>query len=82
MKRIIAVAIYEAYVPDDVDIDEIRAKVQEEIEKNYDSFRISEITTESDEAKEMEPFFNIDDVIVGEEARLIVGGIHKVMYKC
>lgn len=55
MKKIIVIAKYEAYVPDDITVSQISELCKQEIRNNLDDFRIS-VPNYHDE-EEGEPWF-------------------------
>ncbi len=72
MKKIIVIAKYEAYVPDDITVSQISELCKKEIRNNLDDFRIS-VPNYHDE-EEGEPWFELDDVMVGTESTITIGG--------
>lgn len=73
MKKVTVVAIYGAYVPEDTDIDQITELAEEKIRSDFEDFRIYEIRTESEDDEARNPWFELDDVMVGTSANISVG---------
>lgn len=72
MKKVIVVVTYEAYVPEDMMVDQLEENVNEVVRNNFEDFRvIAENYHNEDEA---EPLFEISDVMVGTESMISVGG--------
>jgi uncharacterized protein YeeX (DUF496 family) len=61
MKKVIVIAKYEAYIPDDMSIDEIENSIEKEIRDRGD-FRI--LAENYHNESESEPLFEISDVNV------------------
>ena len=72
MKKVIVIAKYEAYVPDDMTVSQIQDDAEEEIRNQFDSFSIyvKDYPNEDDSS----PIFNLDDVMCGTESMISVGG--------
>lgn len=73
MEKVIVVATYEAYVPKDADMSQIIEHVENKIRSDFEDFRITEIKTENEEDNAREPWFILDDVMVGTSVSISVG---------
>lgn len=72
MKKIIVVARYTAYVPKDMTVEQVEELAEEELRNNCDGFRISVLDYHDEE--QSEPLFDLEDVDVGTDVMLSVGG--------
>ena len=72
MKIIIVIVQYEAYVPDDITVSQISELCEKEIRNNLDDFRIS--VPNYHDKEEGEPWFELDNVMVGTESTITIGG--------
>ncbi len=72
MKKIIVVAQFSAYVPDDMKVSQVQDLCETEIREEFSSFRIS-VTDYSNES-ESEPLFELDDVMCGTNSMVSIGG--------
>ncbi len=72
MKRIIAVATFEAHVPDDMTVSQVQDLVEENITDNYNRFSIN--VQDYKDVDNAEPYFDLDSVICGTESMISVGG--------
>lgn len=70
-KKVLIVAVYEAYVPEDMDLDEIYEKAEDEVRNNFEDFRLS---VDYPDAAQSDPLFDLSDVHVGTEMTLAIGG--------
>lgn len=72
MKKIIVITTYEAYVPEDMTVDQLRENIEEFVKDNFNDFRATAENYHNEE--ESDPWFQIDDVMVGTESMISVGG--------
>lgn len=72
MKKVIVVVTYEAYVPEDMMVDQLEDNVDEVVRNNLEDFRA--IAENYHNEEESEPWFEISDVMVGTESMISVGG--------
>ncbi len=75
MKQISVIAVLQAWVPDDANLEEIQEKVNEHLSYNEPDFRISEIKTQDENSDDelKEPWFRLKDSYVTESFTLSVG---------
>lgn len=71
MKRIIVVAVYEAYVPDDMKVSQVNNLCEKEINDQLQDFRI--YVEDYEDNGENEPWFNLQSVSVGTNSSIAVG---------
>ncbi|WP_185284953.1 hypothetical protein [Elizabethkingia anophelis] len=72
MKKVIVVVTYEAYIPEDMMVDQLSQNIEEVVRDRFDDFRA---TAENyDNKEESEPLFEISDVMVGTESMIAIGG--------
>ena len=72
MKKIIVIAKYEAYVPEDITVSQISELCEDEIRNQLEDFRISVPNYHNEE--EADPWFKLDDAMVGTESIIAIGG--------
>lgn len=72
MKKIIVIVTYEAYVPEDMMVDQLQENIDSIVRDNFDDF-IAEAKDYPDE-KNCYPSFEISDVMVGTESMISIGG--------
>ncbi len=72
MKKVIVVATYEAVVPEDMTVEQLRENIVEAVEVGFIDFRVTAENYHNKE--EAEPLFVLDDVSVGTEVMISVGG--------
>ncbi|WP_185226140.1 hypothetical protein [Chryseobacterium indologenes] len=72
MKQIIVVVTYNAYVPDDMTVDQLEENIDEFVRDNFEDFRVSAENYHNE--SESEPLFEISGVMVGTESTIMVGG--------
>lgn len=72
MKTVIVIAKYESHVPDDMIVNQIQDLAEEKIRKQLDCFSIyvEDYPNEEDQC----PMFDLDEVMVGTETMISVGG--------
>jgi hypothetical protein len=68
MKRVLAVITYEAYVPEDMDNDQIQTAVENEVENRMNRFRIHVKEYHNEETAE--PLFDKTNLIVSERVTI------------
>lgn len=73
MEKVTVVAIYSAYVPKDADMDQIMELAEERFRSDFEDFRVYEIQTESKDDEARNPWFELDDVMVGTSVSISVG---------
>jgi hypothetical protein len=75
MKQISVIAVLQAWVSDDANLEEIQEKVDEHLSYNEPDFRISEIKTQDENSDDelKEPWFRLKDSYVTESFTLSVG---------
>ncbi len=75
MKQISVIAVLQAWVPDDANLEEIQEKVDEHLSYNEPDFRISEIKTQDENSDDelKEPWFRLKYSYVTESFTLSVG---------
>ncbi len=78
MKQVILIAKYHAYVPEDMTVSQIQDLAEEIVRDKMEYFQI--YVEDYHEKKnyenghEVEPLFALDDVMVGTEAMISIGG--------
>lgn len=72
MKKIIVVARYTAYVPEDMTVEQVEELTEEALRNNCGGFRINVLDYHDEE--QAEPLFDLEDVDVGTDVMLSVGG--------
>jgi len=72
MKKIIVVASYEAYVPDDMTVSMVQDLIEEKLRNNLEYFSIC--VEDYPNEDEQCPDFNLNDVICGTELMISIGG--------
>lgn len=72
MKKIIVIAIYEAYMPEDMMVDQLRESIDMVVKDSFPDFRATAENYHNEE--EAEPWFQIEDVMIGTESMISVGG--------
>lgn len=72
MKSIIAVVTYNAYVPEDMTVDQLKESIDEVVRDRFDYFRATAKDYHNEE--ESEPLFDLNSVMVGTESFITVGG--------
>lgn len=72
MKKIIVIVTYEAYVPEDMTVDQLRDNIEEVVKDGFTDFRATAENYHNEE--ESEPWFQIDDVMIGTESMISIGG--------
>ncbi|AQW96683.1 hypothetical protein BBD31_01670 [Elizabethkingia anophelis] len=72
MKKVIVVVTYEAYIPEDMMVDQLSQNIEEVVRDRFDDFRATAENYHNEE--ESEPLFEISDVMVGTESMISVGG--------
>lgn len=72
MKQIIVVVTYNAYVPEDMTVDQLEENIDEFVRDNFGDFRVSAENYHKED--DSEPLFDISGVMVGTESTIMVGG--------
>lgn len=72
MKKIIVVVTYSAFVPEDMMVDQLQENVDNYVRDYFEDFRATAKDYHNEE--ESEPLFNIDDVMMGTESMISIGG--------
>lgn len=72
MKKIIVIATYEAFVPEDMTVEQLRENIEEIVKNKFTDFTATAKNYHNED--EAEPLFQIDDVMVGTESMISVGG--------
>ncbi|MEI7486439.1 MAG: hypothetical protein WCJ72_03340 [Chryseobacterium sp.] len=72
MKKIIVVVTYEAFVPEDMTVDQLENNIDDYVRDSFSDFRATAENYHTEE--ESEPWFQIDGVMVGTESMISVGG--------
>lgn len=72
MKKILVIATYEAYVPEDMTVSQVQDLCEAEIRDRLEDFRISVSDYENED--ESDPWFELNDVMVGTNSMISVGG--------
>lgn len=71
MKRIIIVATYEAYIPEDMAIESLEDNIDDEIRISSDGFGVSSKNYHNEDDEWI--VFNLDDVMVGTSVSIAIG---------
>ncbi|OPC66355.1 hypothetical protein DSC47_10125 [Elizabethkingia miricola] len=72
MKKVIVVVTYEAYVPEDMMVDQLEENIEEVVRDRFEDFRATAENYHNEE--ESEPWFELSSVMVGTESMISVGG--------
>ena len=72
MKKIIVITTYSAYVPEDMTVTQVQDQCEKEVRDRLEDFRI--YVEDYPNESEAEPLFNLDDVMVGTESMISIGG--------
>jgi type III secretory pathway lipoprotein EscJ len=72
MKKIIVIAKYEAYVPEDMTVSQVESLVEDEIRMLLDQFSVT-VDDYKDE-DDNSPMFDLKDVMVGTHSVISIGG--------
>ncbi len=72
MKRIIVIAQYESYAPEDMTVSQVQDLVEDEIRMRLDRFSVTvdDYSNEDDAS----PMFDLQEVMVGTESTIAIGG--------
>lgn len=73
MKKIIVIAQYEAYIPEDMDASQIQELAEKTIRDKCEDFRITVDSYLEVDEQESEPLFELKDVMAGETVMIAVG---------
>jgi hypothetical protein len=72
MKKIIVVVQYHAYVPEDMTVDQLQSNIEKYVEDNFEDFSVSAKGYHNE--SESEPMFQFEDLAVGTNCMIAVGG--------
>ncbi|KGT09520.1 hypothetical protein AB9J70_06290 [Elizabethkingia anophelis] len=72
MKKVIVVVTYDAYVPEDMMVDQLAENIEEVVRDRFEDFRVTAENYHNEE--ESEPWFELSAVMAGTESMISVGG--------